>query len=140
MHKLTKTILEHGVENVYFIAKTQPLNRVLGISYTSSSDPEVEMLCKINTDRYKVEEGYKLTLQPIYDGFATEHYYVSDLESIIKRGHIKLLIQQPVENDEKQMKIERLERALDRIGLFCAGTEMSHVSEFVLRVKKGEDF
>jgi hypothetical protein len=95
MRKLIKTILDNGIENVFFMAKTRPLNRVLGISYTSSSDHEVNMLCKINTERYKIEEGYKITLEPIYEGFAKEDYYVSDLESIIQSGHIKVLIQQP---------------------------------------------
>lgn len=33
---------------------------------------------------------------------------------------------------------ERLRRALGRIGLYCAGTEMNAVSNFVLKVKNGE--
>ncbi|KAA9007342.1 hypothetical protein F4V43_02325 [Paenibacillus spiritus] len=94
MKKLTEIILKNGVDKVFFLDKAKPLNSILGISYTSSSDPEVPMLFRINTDRYKVEDGYKLTLEPMYEGFASEHYYVSDLESIINRGQIKLLIQQ----------------------------------------------
>jgi hypothetical protein len=96
MYPLTKTILEHGIENVYFIAKVRPLRKVMFISYTSSSDPEIEMLCKINTERYKVEDDYKITLEPIYEGFAKKDYYISDLQNIINRGHIKMLIQQSI--------------------------------------------
>lgn len=33
---------------------------------------------------------------------------------------------------------DRLRRALGRIGFYCAGTEMNAVSEFVLKVKHGE--
>lgn len=92
MRKLTNIILENGVDSVYFIDKVKPLRTTLFMSYTTSSDPEVEMLCKINTERYKVEDNYKLTLEPIHEGFAKEHYYVSDLESLITEGRIKLLI------------------------------------------------
>ena len=37
-------------------------------------------------------------------------------------------------------KVDRLGRALDRIGFYCAGTELTQVSDFVLKVKRGEDF
>lgn len=94
MRELTKTILNNGVDKVFFLAKVRPLRKMLFVSYTSSSDSEIEMLCKINTERYKVEDGYKITLEPIYESFAKEDYYVSDLEDIIERGQIKLLIQQ----------------------------------------------
>lgn len=33
---------------------------------------------------------------------------------------------------------ERLQKALDRIGFYCAGTDLEHVSNFVLKVKSGE--
>jgi hypothetical protein len=35
-------------------------------------------------------------------------------------------------------EVERLNQALDRIGFYCAGTEVNYVSDFVLRVKRGE--
>ncbi|MCR8629672.1 hypothetical protein [Paenibacillus radicis (ex Xue et al. 2023)] len=30
---------------------------------------------------------------------------------------------------------ERLHKAIDRVGFYCAGTEFNHVSKFVLRIK-----
>ncbi|MGQ5392907.1 hypothetical protein ACT8ZS_19005 [Paenibacillus sp. M.A.Huq-84] len=33
---------------------------------------------------------------------------------------------------------ERLHKAIDRVGFYCAGTEFNHVSKFVLRIKSGE--
>jgi hypothetical protein len=33
---------------------------------------------------------------------------------------------------------ERLYKVLDKIGFYCAGTELHNVSDFVLRVKNGE--
>lgn len=42
------------------------------------------------------------------------------------------------ELDAAKQENERLLKALDRIGFYCAGTELQNVSEFVLRVKNGE--
>lgn len=89
---IKKLVAEHGAENVMFISKVSPLRKVMMISYTSSSDKEIDMLCRIDEERYKVKEGYKITLRPIYDGFAHEHYYQSDLESLIKEGRVTLLL------------------------------------------------
>ena len=90
--KVKDVVKQYGVENVFFISKVLPLRRVMFLSYTSSSDEPINMLCKIDETRYKVSDGYKITLKPMHEGFATEHYYQSDLESIIKQGKIELLI------------------------------------------------
>jgi hypothetical protein len=94
---LIDTILNHGVENVFFLAKARPLRKVLFVSYTSSSDPAIEMMCKIDTSRYKLEDQYKITIAPIYVGYAKEDYYVTDLQSMLNRGYAKMLVQLPVE-------------------------------------------
>lgn len=36
-------------------------------------------------------------------------------------------------------KNERLEKALARIGFYLAGTEFNNVSDFILRVRRGEE-
>ncbi len=61
------------------------------ISYTSSSDEEILVPALINEDRYKVEDEYKITLQCIYEGFGSQDFYVSDLNSLFTRGHIQIL-------------------------------------------------
>jgi len=40
---------------------------------------------------------------------------------------------------EQAGKVELLERALDRVGFYCAGSEFSNVSDFILRVKSGKE-
>jgi len=92
MKNLTETILKNGIDNMYFITEVKPLRTALFISYTSSSDPDIEMLCSIDEERYQVKDNYKITLKPIYDGFAKEHYYISDLEQMINSGSIKMLV------------------------------------------------
>jgi hypothetical protein len=94
--KLKELIAKHGVESVLFFLPMSPIQTVFGlISYTSSSDPQIKMLCSINEDRYKVKDGYKITLQSI-EQFprirGKEHFYISDLESIIKDGNCEVLI------------------------------------------------
>lgn len=93
---LKDRILAAGIENCFFILKFQPLNTVFGlIAYTSSGDPEIEMVAVIDEKRYKVSEGYKLTLKPIlYPQFAKESYYFSDLEHMIRDGQVKFCIKQ----------------------------------------------
>lgn len=44
--------------------------------------------CIIREDRYKVDDGYKVTLVPIDQRFAHEDYYQSDFVSLMKSGHI----------------------------------------------------
>jgi len=85
-----KDIIEEngGVDNIMFIAPFQPLHVVpmLGIGYTSSNDEEFNLPAVIVEDRYKVEDGYKITLQCQMDGFGEHHYYQSDLKSLIDGG------------------------------------------------------
>ncbi len=89
---ILKLIEEKGIKNLKFLVKMRPIQSYFGIIHlTSSSDPEILMVCEIVEDRYKVSEGYKLTLQSI-EQFpkikGRESYYISDLNSIIEDGHI----------------------------------------------------
>lgn len=90
---LTKKILEVGVENCLFLVPMRKLNTIFGLlSYTSSSDPEIIVSAKINEDRYKVNDNYKITLKSIYEGFETKHYYISDLKKLIIKNEIEFYI------------------------------------------------
>lgn len=94
---LKEKILAAGIENCFFILKMKPLNTLFFISYTSSSDPEVEAVAKIDEKRYKVEDGYKVTLKPLnYPRLAKEDFYLSDLEHMINDGQVKFLVQQTI--------------------------------------------
>lgn len=77
MKKLTEIILKAGIDNVIFMATTKPLNSIAGFTYTSSNDPDYIVPCKISEIKHKVSDGYKITLQPIYPQFASNHYYQS---------------------------------------------------------------
>lgn len=44
--------------------------------------------CEIVEDRYKVDDGYKVTLKPLDSNYAYEHFYQDDFISLMKSGHI----------------------------------------------------
>lgn len=46
---------------------------------------------------------------------------------------------QDIKIEELTERIKYLEKALYRIGFYCLGTDFSHVSDFVLRVKSGQE-
>ena len=61
---------------------------IIGWAFTSSTTPERWVECEIVEDRYKVDDGYKVTLRAIENGFGQEHYYQSDFESLVEQGYI----------------------------------------------------
>lgn len=93
---LMELINEYGVENIYFLVKMNPIRTVFGlISYTDSSDPEIPMLCNIDETRYKVSDNYKITLksvEQIKGIVGREHYYISDLQLMIRQGNVQVFI------------------------------------------------
>lgn len=72
---------------------------MIGWTYTTSSDSEKWVECEIVEDRYKVEDGYKVTLQSIENGYGREHFYQTDFESLIKSGLI-------LEKERKSQHVE----------------------------------
>ena len=44
--------------------------------------------CEIVEDRYKVDEGYKVTLKPLDDNHAYQHFYQEDFIYMLERGQI----------------------------------------------------
>ena len=94
--KLLNTINENGIENVMFVAAMRPLRQIgvgpVNINYTSSSDELIDVPCMISEDRYKLEDNYKITLKPIYEGVASEHFYISDLCNLIRQGSVSMYV------------------------------------------------
>lgn len=85
----TQAILHDGIENVRFFVPMHPLEGIAEfVTFTSSTTPEYLIECKIDETRYKVKEGYKITLKAINPAFGWDHYYTCDLFSLIKSGHI----------------------------------------------------
>lgn len=93
---IVKLAEEVGVENLCFLVKMKPIRSVLGLlSYTSSSDPDILMICEIDESRYKVSDSYKITLKSIEQikGLrGSEHFYICDLQSMIRSGQVSVLI------------------------------------------------
>ena len=76
-----------------FLTPMRPVRTYFGlISLTSSSDPEIVVPAKITEERYKLKDNYKITLKSVYDGFGSNHFYISDLESLIKSGTIEFFV------------------------------------------------
>lgn len=92
--RLTEQILQAGADNCLFLVPMYPLQTVMGISFTSSNDEPVLVPAVICEERYKVKDGYKITLKPLVEGFATEHYYALDLSGAIKSGYIQFFLRQ----------------------------------------------
>ncbi|MDT3387232.1 MAG: hypothetical protein LIR46_05640 [Bacteroidota bacterium] len=44
--------------------------------------------CEIVEDRYKVDEGYKVTLKPLDSNYASRHFYQCDFISLMEKGYI----------------------------------------------------
>ena len=64
--------------------------------------------CEIVEDRYKVDDGYKVTLKPLDPNYAYEHFYQSDFIALMEAGHI-------IEKTNDNLHIEYEE---ERIPLF----------------------
>lgn len=71
---------------------------------------------------------------------ASRQWIAKDPVGAFTVGECNVVVQKHGQYHELLEKAERLERALDRIGFYCAGTEFNNLSDFVLRVKRGEDF
>lgn len=78
------------IENIRFFALMNPVSTAIpfmGICLTDDNKFGWA-LCKIDETRYKIEDGYKITLRSIDPHYSYEHYYQSDFNSSIERGFI----------------------------------------------------
>jgi len=86
---------EYGVKNVRVF---MPLSRlqfgglIPGIAFRCSNDQKFDTECEIVEDRYKVGEGYKITLKAIDENFGREHFYQSDFNSICESNHLSFRV------------------------------------------------
>lgn len=86
---LRELSMEYGVRNLRFFApmsKLQYAGVIPGIAFRTSNSPEEIVECVISESRYKVLDGYKITLRAVNPEYGQEHYYQSDLESIIRNN------------------------------------------------------
>jgi hypothetical protein len=86
---LVELVEEFGVKNLVFCIPMRPLEYIgfiPGIAFKSSTSEEVVVPTRIDESRYKISQGYKITLQADDPAYGREHFYISDLESLIKRG------------------------------------------------------
>lgn len=88
---LEAAVAEYGAANLLIIFPCRPLRHVLGLfGYTSSNDPEVMLPCKIKETRYAVSEGYKIDLDPMYEGYSCRSHYLSDVNGMIAEGRVQV--------------------------------------------------
>lgn len=78
---------KHSVENLRFIIPLSPLRGFLGMAYRSSNDSEFLFECSVDESRYRVKDGYKITLKATDPHYGSETFYQSDLESMIRSYH-----------------------------------------------------
>lgn len=82
-----------GVENLLFFGPFAPLNTILGVSFTSSSDEHIDCPAHITEERYELLEGYKLGVQPFwYPKLATCTTYQCDFENMLDRKTFGLYV------------------------------------------------
>ena len=76
-------------KNAHYFALMRPVYRtIFGFCYTSSTDDEKWVECVIDERRYKIDDGYKVTLRAIDENYGIEHYYQSDFNRLMELGYI----------------------------------------------------
>lgn len=78
-----------GIENFRCFAQLPIINMRTPFGFCITGDERTWVECKINESRYKVDDGYKISLEPLdKEHFTWEHYYQSDFMQLVKSGHI----------------------------------------------------
>lgn len=72
-------------KKAHYFALMNPIDD-LGLFADASEYGWIE--CEIVEDRYKVDEGYKVTLKPLDSNYASQHFYQNDFISLMKSGYI----------------------------------------------------
>ena len=84
---LIKEIKLEGVKNIIFNIPMRQVHPFMGIiGFSTSSDEEVVVPCKINTELYDPMERYKIEIESMINGFGRKSFYVSDFVSFIRKG------------------------------------------------------
>ena len=119
---IKENIIDKGVENVRFFAQMETIDFIIpcfGLAVTSSSN-STWTECKIDESRYKVTEGYKITLKSLDERFTYNHYYQSDFESLIKSGSI-------IVKDNDLMRVEHIKWAEQ-----CGSVMIVHEADIIV--------
>lgn len=90
---LCQAILSEGIDNARFIV---PLNTVCCCGFFLDGNKFKDTLCKIE-ERYnrEVKQNYKLVVVPVEPDetvASSDDYYASDMISLIRSGHIKIVV------------------------------------------------
>lgn len=93
---LTQAILHDGIENVRFIVPLNPVSIAvpeLGFALCDGMK-YVDVLCKVVEKRHKVKDNYKIDIVPVDENamVGSHDFYTCDFVSMIKSGHIKIVV------------------------------------------------
>jgi hypothetical protein len=80
-------VQEYGVKNLVFCIPMRPLEFagfIPGIAFKTSTSEEVVVPARIDESRYKISQGYKITLRADDPAYGREHFYICDLESLFR--------------------------------------------------------
>lgn len=70
----------------YFLLM-RPIHDVCGIfGYTTTTDREKWVECRIVEENYKLSDGYKVEFRAVEDGYGKETFYQSDFKSMLDSG------------------------------------------------------
>lgn len=87
---LVQLVKDHGgVENFRCFALMGKITVITPFGFCLvSGNRETWTECKIDEDRYKVEDGYKITIRSLDPSFSYEHYYQHDFMQMMEAGFI----------------------------------------------------
>ena len=77
----------HINKDIHYFCLMRPIQRILNVAFTNSSDSLQWFECCVDEGRYKVEDNYKITLRDINNN-AYEHYYQDDFLQLMYEGLI----------------------------------------------------
>lgn len=97
---LSQRILAVGAARCRFLVPMRPVRQVplMGLGYTSSSDPEVIVPAQVSENRYALKDGYKITLTSMVPVFGNEHF------SLIRQERIDFFITAQVAKEPSPAK------------------------------------
>ena len=101
MAKITDIIKNIDVDDLRFMMKTPRLSFLGILSLAMSSDSDsVWQECIVDQSRYKVCDGYKITLRPIDCNYKIKSFYQSDFNDSLKNGNIKQIVNHSLKKAE----------------------------------------
>lgn len=86
---IKENIIDKGMDNARFWVRMHKTHYfpLLGIAY-ETNDEEYWVECCVIEERYKLSDGYKITLKPLDNRFSKRDFYQSDFESCIRSEYV----------------------------------------------------